>query len=93
MNPRTDPMIPPPLDALQVRLDATRKQLEEMDGMDADSLRRSAEECRRRARECHEQRTAEGDAMAERFEAIAVDIAMELDERTAEALLSGDRRK
>lgn len=76
-------------DALQRRLDAMQEQLQQIDGIDAVWLRRTADECRRLARECQQTRTTEGDALADRFESLAVDISMELDERTASALLSG----
>ena len=76
-----------PHDALQQRLDAMQERLEQIDSMDAPSLRRNAAECRRLARQCQQQSTAEGEALADRFEAVAVDIAMELDERTVVALL------
>ncbi|WP_420426680.1 hypothetical protein [Algiphilus sp.] len=82
-------MTPDHRSVLQRRLDAMHEQLQQIDGKDAAWLRRSADECRRLARECQQPRTTEGDALADRFESLAVDISMELDERTVSALLSG----
>lgn len=81
-------MIPNDQETLQQRLFNMRQRLEHIDALDAPTLRRMANECRRLARECQQKYQVE--ELADRFEALSVDIAMELDERTVSEWLSDE---
>jgi len=73
---------------LQRHLDGIRQRVEQIDTLDATTLRRLADECRRLARMCRLDQ--DDDTFADGFEALSVDIAMELDERTVAQWLSSD---